>query len=137
MRDFPELNRVIKGAETSERMLEYCVWLSLDEWNTIPPLSSLTVANFPSRGILLQLTICHVLMSVGLLKSRNKLPYNDGGFSVDTETQDESYQRWIQLIRSQVNPRILQLKIALNIAGGWDGGVGSDYAYVNGWYGTS
>ena len=137
IRDFPELNRIIRGQETSNRMMEYCVWLSLDEWNTTPPFSSTTIARFPSRLLLLQLTICHILTSVGLLKSRNKMPYSDGGFSVDTETQDSSYQQWIQLLRSQANPRMMSIKIALNIAGGWGASVRSDYALIHGWYGTS
>lgn len=136
IRDFPELNRIIRGAETSNRMMQYCVILALDEWNTTPPLASTSLSTFPSRSILLQLTICHILMSVGLLKSRNKLPYSDGGFSVDTETQDESYQRWISLIRAQLNPRITQLKISLNIAGGWGASVSSEYAWINSWYGV-
>lgn len=137
IRDFPELNRLISGEETSSRMVEYCVWLAIDEWNTTPPLSSASVETFPSRTILLQLTLCHLLMSVGILKSRNRMPYSDGGFSADTETQDESYQRWIQLIRSQLMPRITQLKIAFNIEGAWGGAAASSYAWVNGWFGTN
>mgnify|MGYP001579391306 CR=1 FL=1 len=137
IRDFPELNRLIAGHETSDRLMEYMVWLALDEWNTTPPLSSQTVETFPSRAILLSLTLCHLLTSVGILKSRNRMPYSDGGFSVDTETQDDSYPKWIQLLRSQVNPRILQLKIALNIAGGWGTSVRSEYALIHGWYGGS
>lgn len=137
IRDFPELNRLIAGHETSDRMMEYCVWLALDEWNTTPPLSSHSVEGFPSRTILLNLTIIHVLTSVGLLKSRNRMPYSDGGFSVDTETQDDSYPKWIQLIRAQINPRITQLKVALNIAGGWGTSVRSEYAWIHGWYGES
>ena len=137
IRDFPELNRIIRGAESSNRMMKYCIVLALDEWNTTPPLCSTSLANFPSRSILLHLTICHLLTSVGILKDRNRMPYSDGGFSVDTETQGESYQRWIQLLRSQVNPRIMQLKIALNIAGGWGGSVPSQYAVISGWYGTT
>ena len=40
IRDFPELNRIIRGAETSNRMMKYCIVLALDEWNTTPPLCS-------------------------------------------------------------------------------------------------
>jgi hypothetical protein len=116
-------------------MIEYCAWLAIDEWNTTPPLSAHTITDFPSRLILLQLTLCHLLTSVGLLKSRNRFIYNDGGFSVQTEEQDVAYTRWIQLLRSQLDPRINRLKVALNISSGYGGGMGSEYGWINGWYG--
>jgi len=118
-------------------MVEYCVYLALDEWNTTPPLSSHQVQDFPSRNILLRLTIVWILQSVGLLKSRNRFTYNDGGFSVRTEEQADDYKAWIQLLRSQVDPAILRLKVTLNIAGGWGAGVGSEYGIINGWYGLT
>jgi hypothetical protein len=137
IRDFPELNRLISQEETSNRLMAFCVWLAIDDWNTSPPLSSHGVSDFPSRVILLLLTIIYILQSVGILKSRNRFTYNDGGFSVQTETQDESYLRWIQLFRSQVDSKVTRLKVALNIAGGWDAGVGSEYGWIHGWYGVT
>ena len=137
VRDFPELNRLITGEESSDRMIEFCAFLALDEWNTTPPLSTNTFSDFPSRNILLYLTVIQLLTSVGLLKSRNKLVYNDSGFQVQTETQDDSYMRWISLFRSQVDPKVHRLKIALNIAGAFGSGVGSEYGQLHGWYGFS
>jgi hypothetical protein len=137
LRDFAELNRLISGEESSSRMISYCVHLAVDEFNTTPPLTSHKISSFPSRSILLQLTIVHLLTSVGILKSRNRFQYSDGGWSSDTEQQDSSYQNWIQLLRSQLNPRLQSLKIALNIEGGWGAGVGSEYGWINGWYGLS
>jgi len=137
LRDFPELNRLISGEESSDRMIEYCTWLAIDEWNVTPPLSSHALSDFPSRFILLHLTIIHLLTSVGILKSRNRFSYSDGGFSVQTEEQDGMYQRWIQLMRSQVDAKILRLKTALNISNGWGAGLGSEYGWVHGWYGLN
>lgn len=136
LRDFPELNRLISGEESSDRMIEYCTWLAIDEWNTTPPLSAHKISDFPSRLILLQLTVCHLLTSVGILKSRNRFVYNDGGFSVQSEEQDAVYTRWIQLLRSQLNPRINRLKIAMNISDGYGSGLGSEYGWIHGWYGV-
>ena len=137
IRDFPELNRLISGEETSSRLIEYCVHLAIDEYNTTPPLSSAGISAFPSRSILLHLTIIHILTSVGILHSRNRFSYNDGGYSVETEQQETLYQRWIQLLRSQTAPRLQALKVAKNIEGGWGAGVGSEYGWINGWYGLS
>jgi len=138
IRDFPELNRLISGEESSNRMISYCAHLALDEYNTTPPLTSpVSISNFPSRGVLLHLTVIHLLTSVGILHARNRFSYNDGGFSVETEQQETLYQRWIQLLRSQLQGRMQQLKVAKNIEGGWGGGVGSEYGWIHGWYGLS
>ncbi len=139
MRDFPQLNRLNSGEETSNRLIKYCVYLALDEFNTTPPLSGLQVSDFPSRTILLALTVIYVLTSVSLLKSRNRLRYNDGGFSVDTESQEDSYRNMIGFLRQTAasEAKISRLKIALNIEGGWDAGVGSEYGWIHGWYGLT
>ena len=137
IRDFPELNRLVTGEESSDRMIQYCVFLALDEYNTTPPLTGNTVSDFPSRVILLQLTVIHLLTSVGILKSRNRFVYNDGGFSVQTEQQDATYLQWISLLRSQVEPKLTRLKVALNISGGYGAALPSEYTWINSWYGLS
>jgi hypothetical protein len=137
IRDFPELNRIITGQESSNRLINYCANLAVDEFNTMPPLTRYGITNFPSRNILLYLTICHLLFSVGILKSRNRFQYSDGGWSSDTEQQDTLYLNWIRLLRGQITPQAQALKIALNIEGGWGAGVGSEYGWIHGWYGLS
>lgn len=135
IRDWKELNRLISGFETSDRLLKYCVGLAIDEWNTTPPLDSRTIDQFPSRTILLQLTLYWLLQSVAILHSRNRFQYNDGGFSVQTDIQDELYQRWMGMLQSQSQPKMQNLKVALNIAGGWGAGVHSEYGWIHSWYG--
>ena len=135
IRDFPELNRLISGEESSDRMVKYCIHLALDDWNTSPPLTSHAISSFPSRTILLHLTLIHLLTSVSILHVRNAFAYNDGGFSVQTDQQGREYQNLINLFRSQVEPKIRRVKVAMNISGAWGGGVGSEYGYINGWYG--
>jgi len=117
-------------------MIILCMDLALDEFNTMPPLSYFSLSAFPSRSIFLYLTLCHLLTSVGILKSRNRFQYSDGGWSADTESQDTSYLNWIQLFRRQIMPQAQNLKIALNIEGGWGAGVGSEYGWIHGWYGS-
>ena len=140
MRDHEELNRLISGEESSDRMIRFCVQLGLDEWNILPPLTGYTVANHPSRAMLLHLTIIHLLTSVGILKSRNSFQYSDGGFTVQSEEHDTRYQRWIQLLRSAgpaSEASMQRLKIALNIRSGWGGGMESEYGWIHGWYGLT
>tara|TARA_Y100001973_G_scaffold106120_1_gene182163 strand:- start:8635 stop:8859 length:225 start_codon:yes stop_codon:yes gene_type:complete len=74
---------------------------------------------------------------VGILKSRNRFVYSDSGFSVETDKQDDRYTRWIGVLRTQTNPMVMRLKVALNIADGYGAGLSSDYGWINGWYGIT
>ena len=140
MRDFPELNRLISGEESGDRMIRFAMFLAVDEWNVMPPLTGYVFSSFPSRAMLLYLTVIHLLTSVGLLKSRNSFAYSDGGFTVQTEEHDTRYQRWIQLFRTAgpaSRQSMKELKISLNIQGGWGTSVGSEYGAIQGWYGLT
>lgn len=137
IRDFPELNRLTQGYEHSPRMIKMCMDLAIDEWNTTPPLDSRSAESFPSRVVLLYLTIFHLLFSVNLLRARNALPYSDGGFSVSLENTEQLYKQTMGMLRGYVDPKIRDLKTAINIAGGWGSSLGSDYGWQNGWYGYS
>ena len=137
IQDFAEINRLIVGRETSHRRVKYSVILAIDEWNNTPPVDNHSMENFPSRYILLNLTICHILRAVAIIKGRNRFSYSDGGFQVETEAQDDRYIRMIQLIKSEITPFIRNLKTSLNIAKGWGLGIGSDYGLINGWYGIT
>jgi hypothetical protein len=140
MRDHEELNRLISGEESSDRLIRFAVHLALNEWNILPPLTGYSIGNFPSHATLLYLTVVHLLTSVGILKSRNSFAYSDGGFTVQTEEHDTRYQRWIQLLRAQgpaSEASMQRHKVALNIQGGWGGGMGSEYGFIHGWYGLT
>ena len=135
IRDFPELNRLINGEESSPRMVQFAAHLALDEWNALSPVQFTSVSDFPNKLILTTLTVIHLLTSVGILHSRNKLPYSDGGFTADTEAQADEYPKWISLLRAQIDPLMRTLSIRLNIAGARAGGVQSEYGLIHNWYG--
>lgn len=131
LRDYPELNRLIVGEETSNKQIEYAVNLALDEWNSTPPPIKHTLSNFPSRTILLMLTLIYILHSAGMKKSRDHLPFNDGGFVVPAEEQTTLYSNWISMLRNQVNPLIARLKVALNIEGSGEAAAASEYSMID------
>lgn len=134
-RDHPELNRLISGVESSDRTIHYCITLAIDEWNSTPPLETRSLENFPSRFVLLYLTIIHLLVSASILKMRNKFRYVDGQWTSDTEPQAELYPQMIGLLRQQVAQVMRDIKVANNIASAWGRGVHSEYGWINGWYG--
>lgn len=135
MRDYANLNRLIAGEEHSDRMIAWAVVDALDDFNATPPLTSYNLTNFPSTSLLLRGTVINLLQSVGLLMTRNHLPFSDGGLQVGFSDKTPLIQSWIQMFSNMYEEKKKQLKIALNIEGGWGGGVHSEYSWVNGFYG--
>jgi len=135
MRDYPQLNRLIAGEEHSDRMIAWAIVDALDDFNSTPPMTSFGLTAFPSRSILMRGTVINLLQSVGLLMTRNHLNFSDGGLQVGVSDKTPLIQSWIQMFSNMYEEKKKQLKIALNIEGGWGGGIHSEYAWVNGFYG--
>jgi hypothetical protein len=135
MRDYPELNRLIKGEEHSNRLISWAILDALDDFNTTPPLTSFTLRNFPSKYLLIRGSVISLLESVGLLMTRNHLTFSDGGIQVGVSDKTPLIQSWIQMFTNKYEEKKLKLKIALNIEGGWGGGVHSEYLWMNSFYG--
>lgn len=135
MRDYAELNRLIQGEEHSDRLIAWAVLDALNDINTTPPLQSFTLNSFPSPYLLLRGTVTSLLESVGLLQTRNHLTFSDGGIQVGISDKTPLIQSWIQLFTNKYEQKKKDLLIALNIEGGWGGGVSSEYLWTNGFYG--
>lgn len=135
LRDFPELNRLIKGEEHSNRMIAWAVVDALDDFNSSPPFTGYNLNTFPSKYLLLRGTTISLLESVGLLMTRNHLTFSDGGIQVGVSDKTPLIQSWIQLFTNKYEQKKSAMKIALNIENGWGGGLSSEYAWVSGFYG--
>ena len=135
LRDYPELNRLIKGVENSNRQIVWAISDALDDFNTTPPFTKFSLGNFPSKSLLLRATVCALLESVGLLQTRNQLSFSDGGLTVGISDKTPFLQSWIQLFRGQYEDKKNRLKVAYNIEQGWGGGVSSEYLFANNFYG--
>lgn len=135
MRDYPELNRLIKGEEHSDRLIAWAVADALDDFNMTPPLTRYGLTNFPSKYLLLRGTVISLLESVGLLMTRNHLTFSDGGIQVGVSDKTPLVQSWIALFTNKYEQKKKDLKIAMNIEGGWGNGLSSEYLWVNGFYG--
>lgn len=135
LRDYPELNRLIKGVENSNRQIVWAIVDCLDDFNTTPPFTRFTLDNFPSKSLLIRGTVITLLESVGLLQTRNQLSFSDGGIQVGVSDKTPYLQSWIQLFRNQYEEKKQRLKVAYNIELGWGGGLHSEYRFVNNFYG--
>jgi hypothetical protein len=137
LRDFPELNRLIAGYESSDKQIALAMLEALDDWNTTPPLiDSVSLSSFPSVSLLINGTIIHLIESIGLLQTRNHMTYSDGqGIQVSVSDKTPMLMQWLNLFKSQYERKKTQLKQAINLRDALNGsGVSSEYALINGYF---
>ena len=133
MRDHSELNRLLSGQETGDRLLDTCIMMAVDYFNTSHAPISATVSSFPSLKLLVMLTICEVLESVMLLKARNNLVYSDSGFTVNNEANIQLYESLLNRFRAHAEAMMDRLKVSLNIMQSFGTDVSSEYGVLSGW----
>ena len=140
MRDFPELNRLVAGQEASDRQVAWAVIDAIEEFNGAPPMiGTYTFSDLMSRGqaaLLRKGTIVNLLTLVGLLQTRNHLPFSDGGLNVSVSDKTPLLQSWIQLMGRQWEMGRDKVKIAWNIENFFGSGSGthSEYFALSGYY---
>lgn len=136
MRDFPELNRLTAGYESSPRMIAWAIVDALDDWNTTPPfIGRASISNFPSSSLLCRGAAISLLESVGLLQMRNQLTFSDGGITVSVNDKAPMIMQWLSMMKAQYEDKKSRMKASMNIEMAMDGaGNLSEYFFVNGNY---
>ncbi len=132
-RDFPELNLLNRGEESSDRMI---VWATLDflsDYNGTPPFASFSLndlwtynlQNFAVRG-----TTISLIQSLMIIYNRNYLSFSDGGISNVMNDKVPMLRSMLDLLQSAYEQNKRQIKTAINVNGILDigpSGVHSDY----------
>lgn len=141
MRDYPQLNRLIRGEESSNRMIAWAVTDCLSDFNgTPPPLGQYSLEQLIDLGytsLLRYGTAVNLLQSVGLLQTRNQLNFSDGGINVAISDKTPLLQSWIQMFQNKYEQDKLKIKVSLNIQGIMgEAGLHSEYYFVSGFYGS-
>jgi len=134
-RDYPELNRLIAGFESSNRQIVWAIADAIDDFNTTPHFTNYGIVNFPSASLLLRGTVISLYESVGILQTRNHLQFSDGGIQVGVSDKTPFIQSWIQLFKNSYEEKKQRIKVAINIENAWGGGIFSEYRFVNNFYG--
>jgi len=137
LRDYPELNRLIDGRETSDREIAFAIMETIDDFNTTPPLiEAATLESFPSVSLLINGSIINIMTSVGLLQTRNQMTYSDGqGVQVSVSDKTPMLMSWLGMFANAYENKKQKLKVAINLRGALNGsGVPSEYALVNGYF---
>lgn len=135
IRDYPELNRLVAGVESSNRQIVWSIFDALDDFNTSPPFTGFGYTNFPSKSLLVRGAVCSLLESIGLLQTRNHLQFSDGGIQVGINDKTPMIQSWLQIFRNAYEDKKMKIKVGYNIETAWGGGVYSEFRFVNNFYG--
>jgi hypothetical protein len=131
IRDIPAMNALLDGVETTDTLIEFCLDLTLDDFNTSPPLiGQFNLWNHPSQSLVLIGTMLWILKSAGIQQSRNQLDYASGGITVASSNKTPLYQSWINILMQEYEAKKANLKKAINAEQAY-GGVSSEYSQVN------
>jgi hypothetical protein len=120
MRDHAELNRLIAGQETNDRLIAWAVLDALSVFNGTPHLTNMSLDDLLQRNqhsLMLRLTVITLLESVGLLQTRNHINYSNGGLNVGVNDKTPLILQWLQYYQASTKQLMSQVKVALNIEG--------------------
>lgn len=132
-RDFSELNLLIRGQESSDRMIAWATVDFLSGFNGTPPFTSFSLDDlfsYQQQHLAVRGTVISLLQSLMIFYARNHLPYSDGGLSVNINDRAPIIQSMLQLMQSAYLQQLRMTKTAINIQGIMDvgpSGVHSDY----------
>jgi hypothetical protein len=140
LRDFPELNRLVAGEESSDRMIAWAVLDAIANFNGTPHFTTLGLDELLANSqhhLLLRMTAESLIESVGLLQTRNHINYSNGGINVGVNDKTPLLMNWLQYFKATTEQKIQRVKVALNIQGilgPSNVGVHSEYWAVNATY---
>ena len=138
MRDIPELNRLVAGEESGDRQIAWAVVDAISDFNGTPHFTNYSLDELLQRNLqflLLRMTVCSLIESVGLLQTRNHVNYSTGGINVGVNDKTPLLMGWLQYFKAFTDQRKQQVKVALNIEQMWGtSGVFSEMWVVNSTY---
>jgi hypothetical protein len=139
-RDFPELNRLVAGEESTDRQIAWSVLDALSDFNGTPHFTQMSLEDLLQRNLhylILRMTVISLIEQVGLLQTRNHINYSTGGINVGVNDKTPMLQQWLQYFKAFTDQRKQHVKVALNIEGilgPSNSGVFSEYWAVHGVY---
>lgn len=140
LRDFEELNRLVAGEESTDRMIAWAVLDAISNFNGTPHITHVTLDDLlqmEQQHLLLRMTVEALIESVGLLQTRNHINYSDGGINVGVNDKTPLLMNWLQYYRSYTEQLKQRVKVAMNInqiLGSSNRGIHSELWAVNSSY---
>lgn len=139
-RDFPELNRIVAGEESSDRQIAWSVLDALADFNGTPHFTQMSLDELllkNQHALMLRMTVISLIEQVGLLQTRNHINYSTGGINVGVNDKTPLLMQWLQYFKASTEQMKQRVKVAINIEGilgPSNSGVFSEYWAVNGTY---
>jgi hypothetical protein len=140
IRDHAELNRLIAGEESSDRIIAWAVMDALSQFNGTPHFTNYSLEELLAMNqthLLTRMTTVALLESVGLLQMRNHLNYSDGGLNVGVSDKTPLILNFLQYFRAFTDQALTRAKVAMNmnaLLNGGSTGVFSEFWFVNNAY---
>lgn len=139
MRDFGELNRLVRGEESNDRQIAFAVVDALEDFNGSPPFTSLSLETllhqYHQSSLLCRMSACVVVESVGLLQTRNQVNYSAGGTNLGVNDKTPLLMQWYKLFKNETEQKKMRAKVAMNIQNAlMPAGVHSELFAVNATY---
>lgn len=136
MRDFPELNRIVAGEESSDRQIAWAVLDAISDFNGTPHFTTLTLEELLGKNqhaLLLRMTTIALIESVGLLQTRNHINYSTGGTNVGVNDKTPLLMNWLKYYRTITDQMKQRVKVSINMEGllGTSMGLPSEYWNIN------
>jgi hypothetical protein len=119
-RDFPELNRLVAGEESSDRQIAWAVLDAIADFNGTPHLTNLGLEDLlllNQHSLLMRMTTITLVESVGLLQTRNHINYSNGAINVGVNDKTPMLMRWLQYFKATTEQMKQRVKVAINIGG--------------------
>jgi hypothetical protein len=119
-RDFPELNRIVAGEESSDRQIAWAVYDAMADFNGTPHFTSFTLEDILQRNqhaLILRMATISLIESVGLLQTRNHINYSNGGINVGVNDKTPMLMNWLQYFKAFTEQMKQRVKVAINIEG--------------------
>lgn len=130
--DYPQNNLLLDTVEFGDTFIELCMELAVSEYNTMSPVSCMSLTTFPSKSLLLMGTCWQMYQGRAALMARNQLSYSDGGLQIPVEEKYELYMSLAANFKNIFQTSAMALKINSNMEDGWSY-VSSDEALFPTW----
>lgn len=137
MRDFAELNLLLRGEESSDRTIAWATVDFLSDFNGTPPFQAFALEDlfaYNLQNLAVRGTVVSLLQSLMIFYARNHLPFSDGGLSVNINDKAPIIQSMLQLLESSYEQKKRMVKTSINVMGIMDvgpSGVHSDYYAIH------
>lgn len=116
----PDYNTLLNDLEFSDTQIYAAMRRPVDEWNETPPdISRFNTTNFPFHEAWLKATCAYLLDSAAYRYSRNALPHNAGGLTLDPLNKGVVYHNEAAMLKGEWKAFIAAKKTEINMNACW------------------